>query len=165
MCSRSFPGSLRSRRMACRMRVRVSGGHVLSSSAYGLKSRWRTRRDCIVCWVCSVVFLSPQYKSVVKQRKMRFVFTLFFIIFTLMSCIEFFGGSFWIYRVINVLALTSLWIACRGAPRVVPMAEEFIELDVLDELGELVDVEDADDAEDTEDAEDAFERMKPLPSV
>ena len=83
---------------------------------------------------------------------MRFVFTLFFLMFTVLSCTEFFGGSFWLYRVINVLALVSLWIACRREPQVVPIADELIELDELDDLDELVDVEDA-------------ERMKPLQSV
>lgn len=86
---------------------------------------------------------------------MRFVFTLFFLMFTVLSCTEFFGGSFWLYRVINVLALVSLWIACRREPQVVPIVDELIELDDLDDLDgldELVDVEDA-------------ERMKPLQSV
>ena len=86
---------------------------------------------------------------------MRFVFTLFFLMFTVLSCTEFFGGSFWLYRVINVLALVSLWIACRREPQVVPIAEELIELDDLDgldDLDQLVDVEDA-------------ERMTPLQSV
>lgn len=70
---------------------------------------------------------------------MRFVFTLFTIIFTLLSLAEIFGGSFWLYRVLNLFALISLWFALPRrdpSPEVVPaVAME------LDELGELVDEE------------------------
>ena len=67
---------------------------------------------------------------------MRFVFTLFTIIFTLLSLAEIFGGSFWLYRVLNLFALISLWFALPRRPEVVPaVAME------LDELGELVDEE------------------------
>lgn len=56
---------------------------------------------------------------------MRFVFTLFTIIFTLLSLVEVFGGDFWLFRALNLFALISLWFAlprraCRPSPEVVP---------------------------------------------
>ncbi len=56
---------------------------------------------------------------------MRFVYTLFAIIFTLLSLVEIFGGSFWFYRALNAITLVFVWLSCkRPAPVVVPVELE-----------------------------------------
>lgn len=64
---------------------------------------------------------------------MRFVFTLFTIIFTLLSLAEIFGGSFWLYRVLNLFALISLWFALPRRPEVVPAVAMVQEDELVDE--------------------------------
>lgn len=59
---------------------------------------------------------------------MRFVACLFGIVFTLISLVEFFGGAFWLYRVLNVFALLSWWITCRTQRVQLPEEEELIEM-------------------------------------
>ena len=58
---------------------------------------------------------------------MRFVCGLLAIIFALLSFVEIFGGNFWLYRVLNVVGLVCLCVACRRQPIVVPV--DFEELD------------------------------------
>ena len=64
---------------------------------------------------------------------MRFVCTLFAIIFALLSLVEIFGGNFWLYRVLNVVGLVCLCVACRRQPIVVPLDFEELDEDERDE--------------------------------
>jgi len=66
---------------------------------------------------------------------MRFVCTLLAIIFGLISLVEIFGGSFWLYRALNLLTLVCVWFALPRrdpSPEVVPAVA--MELDELEEL-------------------------------
>ena len=59
---------------------------------------------------------------------MRFVACLFGIIFTLLSLVEFAGGSFWTYRAINAAADAAWWVTFRPRRTPKPIPEEEIEL-------------------------------------
>ena len=62
------------------------------------------------------------------RSEMRFVSSVFGVIFTLLSLVEFAGGSFWMYRAINVAAIVSWWVACRPEAKPKPKPVEEIEL-------------------------------------
>ncbi len=69
---------------------------------------------------------------------MRFVACLFGIIFTLISLLEFLGGDFWLYRVMNVLAAVAWWVVWRGTWRgtqhAIPEEEELLDMIEMEEL-------------------------------
>ena len=67
---------------------------------------------------------------------MRLVAGLFGIIFTLISLLEFLGGDFWLYRVMNVFAAVAWWVACRKTHKRIVISEE-------QELLELAELDDA----------------------
>ena len=67
---------------------------------------------------------------------MRLVACLFGIIFTLISLLEFLGGDFWLYRVMNVLAAVAWWVALRGTDtqHAIPEEEELLDMIEMEEL-------------------------------
>ena len=69
---------------------------------------------------------------------MRFVACLFGVVFTLISLLEFIGGDFWLYRVMNVLAAVAWWVTWRVTWRVtqhvIPEEEELLDMIEMEEL-------------------------------
>ena len=69
---------------------------------------------------------------------MRLVACLFGVVFTLISLLEFLGGDFWLYRVLNAFAILAWWITCRTQRVELPEEEELIEMTEFPELDEDV---------------------------